>query len=100
MVVVGSAVVIGAAAAVVVGAGGAAGARATGPGGGAGGAGGGGARVRTCPESDETISQDSSTASKALAGTRLSSSTKAIGHDESAVPPKYQLLPLSARISP
>ena len=46
------------------------------------------------------MSDDSSTASKALAGIFFSSSTSEIGHDGSAVPPKYQLLPLSARISP
>ena len=46
------------------------------------------------------ISEDSSTASNALAGTCLSSLTRAIGQFWSAVPPKYQLEPLSARISP
>ena len=46
------------------------------------------------------MSEDSSTASKALAGMVFSSSTSARGHAGSAVPPKYQLLPLSARISP
>ena len=46
------------------------------------------------------MSEDSSTAWKALAGTVFSSSISEIGHEVSAVPPKYQLLPLSARISP
>ncbi len=52
------------------------------------------------PSSGLTMSDDSSTASKALAGMFFSSSTSACGHAGSAVPPKYQLLPLSARISP
>ncbi len=44
--------------------------------------------------------EDSSTASKALAGICLSSSTSDCGHAGSAVPPKYQLEPLSATMSP
>src|ERR1700733_10604396 len=55
---------------------------------------------RACPELGSIINDDSSTASNALAGTSLSSSTRAIGQLSSAVPPKYQLDPLSARISP
>ncbi len=54
----------------------------------------------TCPELGSTINDDSSTASNALAGTCLSSSTRAMGQFGSAVPPKYQLEPLSARINP
>jgi hypothetical protein len=46
------------------------------------------------------MSDDSSTASKALAGTSLSSLMSALGHAGSAVPPKYQFEPLSARIKP
>ena len=55
---------------------------------------------RACPESGSTMRPDSSTASNALAGTCLSSSTSPIGQLGSAVPPKYQLEPLSARINP
>ncbi len=55
---------------------------------------------RAWPELGSTMSDDSSTASKALAGTVLSSSTRPIGQLGSAVPPKYQLEPLSARINP
>src|ERR1700722_4128714 len=55
---------------------------------------------RACPECGSTMRDDSSTASNALAGTCLSSLTSAIGQFSSAVPPKYQLEPLSARISP
>ena len=55
---------------------------------------------RACPELGSTINDDSSTASNALAGTVLSSSTRARGQLSSAVPPKYQLDPLSARIRP
>src|SRR5215469_7854193 len=54
----------------------------------------------TSPEFRLTIRQDVLTASKALAGMRLSSETRASGHCGKAVPPKYQLLPLSARIKP
>src|SRR5271157_3270226 len=55
---------------------------------------------RACPELGSTISDDSSTASNALAGTVFSSSTRERGQVSSAVPPKYQLDPLSARIKP
>src|SRR5271168_389048 len=55
---------------------------------------------RACPEFGSIMSDDSSTASNALAGTVLSSSTRDRGQLSSAVPPKYQLEPLSARISP
>ncbi len=55
---------------------------------------------RACPELGSIIKDDSSTASNALAGTCLNSSTSARGQLSSAVPPKYQLEPLSARISP
>ena len=55
---------------------------------------------RACPELGSIMSPDSSTASNALAGTCLSSLTSALGQLSSAVPPKYQLEPLSARISP
>src|SRR5277367_2017265 len=55
---------------------------------------------RAWPELGSIISGDSSTASKALAGTAFSSLTRAEGQLLSAVPPKYQFDPLSARISP
>ena len=55
---------------------------------------------RAWPELGSIMSPDSSTASNALAGTCLSSSTSALGQLPSAVPPKYQLEPLSARIRP
>ena len=54
---------------------------------------------RAWPEFGSIISADSSTASNALAGTVLSSSISEIGQLSSAVPPKYQLEPLSARIN-
>ena len=57
-------------------------------------------KLDACPESGLTMREDSSTASKALAGTCFNSSTSDSGHDGSAEPPKYQLLPLSARMSP
>ncbi len=57
-------------------------------------------KLDACPESGLTMSEDSSTASKALAGTCLSSWMSDGGQDGSAEPPKYQLLPLSARMSP
>src|ERR1700722_6264180 len=55
---------------------------------------------RACPELGSIIKDDSSTASNALAGTDLSSSTRGQGKFSSAVPPNDQLEPLSARISP
>src|SRR5580693_1433379 len=55
---------------------------------------------RACPELGSIIRDDSSTASNALAGTCLSSLTRSAGQPPSAVPPKYQLDPLSARIKP
>ena len=52
------------------------------------------------PECRFTIRQDSLTAWNALAGMRLSKATSPSGHCGKALPWKYQLLPLSARISP
>ena len=46
------------------------------------------------------MSEDSSTASKALDGTVSSSSTNDCGQSVSAVPQKDQVGPLSARINP
>jgi len=54
----------------------------------------------TAPEFDEIISDDSSTASNARAGTVLSSSSIDVFHPFSALPWKYQFEPLSATISP
>ena len=56
--------------------------------------------LRAWPELGSIIRPDSSTASNALGGTDFSSLTRASGQLSSAVPPKYQLEPLSARISP
>src|ERR1700685_2082101 len=56
--------------------------------------------VLACPELGLTMSDDSSTAWNVLAGTFFSSLTSDGGHAFVAAPPKYQLLPLSARISP
>lgn len=72
---------------------------ALGGGWGAGAADGGGA-VFTAPEPGSTIRDDSSTASNAPAGIRLSSLTKASLQRSSADPWKYQSEPLSARIRP
>ena len=55
---------------------------------------------RACPELELISKLDSSTASKALAGTVLSSLAKEDGQLESEVPQKCQLGPLSARINP
>src|ERR1700683_5139474 len=55
---------------------------------------------RACPELGEISKLDSSTASKALAGTVLSSWTTESGQLELESPQKCQLGPLSARISP
>jgi hypothetical protein len=52
------------------------------------------------PEFSCTIRHDSLTAWNALAGMPLSSDTSASGHCGYALPWKYQLLPLSARINP
>src|SRR6202034_533784 len=54
----------------------------------------------TAAELGLTIRQDSSTAWNAPAGIPLSRDTRASGHCGKALPWKYQLLPLSARIRP
>ena len=55
---------------------------------------------RAWPELGSIIRDDSSTASKALAGTVFSSAISEEGQAVSAVPPKYQFEPLSATMSP
>jgi hypothetical protein len=63
----------------------------------------GGAAETGCtawPELAFTMREDSSTAWKALAGICFNWSTSVSVQRVSAVPWKYQLLPLSARISP
>src|SRR2546429_478457 len=64
------------------------------------GPGAGTTRPEAWPESGETISEDSSTASNWAAGMVLSSSSTAVSHPLSAEPVKNQSEPLSARISP
>jgi hypothetical protein len=59
-----------------------------------------GTRCTAWPEFAFTMSDDSSTAWKALAGICFNWSTSSSVQRVSAVPWKYQLLPLSARISP